>query len=246
MREMLAITGAMKGAGAATTPRSITDGRFSGGTQGFCVGHVAPEAVDGGPDRVRRRGRPHRHRRRSPTRSTSSSTTPSSPSAREELEAPRAALHERLPRQVRPARVGRRARRHHRGLSASTAANTTSVAPAATSSDQPERRQSQLEQRGRHQRRRPASPRRSRRWPTRAPPAPRTPGARRSPGPRPAVSSSAAGNPSHRSMASSVATSFTSTATGRTRAEGRRSTPRVLGGGSLNSMATLARPRPPR
>ena len=31
------------------TPRSITDGRFSGGTHGFCVGHVAPEAVDGGP-----------------------------------------------------------------------------------------------------------------------------------------------------------------------------------------------------
>ena len=49
MREMLAITGAMKGAGRGGDAALITDGRFSGGTHGFCVGHVAPEAVDGGP-----------------------------------------------------------------------------------------------------------------------------------------------------------------------------------------------------
>jgi dihydroxy-acid dehydratase len=49
MREMLAVTGAMKGAGRGDDAALITDGRFSGGTQGFCVGHVAPEAVDGGP-----------------------------------------------------------------------------------------------------------------------------------------------------------------------------------------------------
>ena len=49
MREMLAITGAMKGAGRGNDAALITDGRFSGGTHGFCVGHVAPEAVDGGP-----------------------------------------------------------------------------------------------------------------------------------------------------------------------------------------------------
>ncbi|MFZ4669398.1 MAG: dihydroxy-acid dehydratase [Microthrixaceae bacterium] len=49
MREMLAITGAMKGAGRGTDAALITDGRFSGGTHGFCIGHVAPEAVDGGP-----------------------------------------------------------------------------------------------------------------------------------------------------------------------------------------------------
>src|SRR6185295_1627769 len=49
MRKMLAITGAMKGAGRGTDAALVTDGRFSGGTQGFCVGHVAPEAVDGGP-----------------------------------------------------------------------------------------------------------------------------------------------------------------------------------------------------
>ncbi|MGQ0823919.1 MAG: dihydroxy-acid dehydratase [Actinomycetota bacterium] len=49
MREMLAITGAMKGAGRGVDAALVTDGRFSGGTHGYCVGHVAPEAVDGGP-----------------------------------------------------------------------------------------------------------------------------------------------------------------------------------------------------
>ena len=60
MREMLMITGAIKGAGLGKDVLLITDGRFSGGTTGLCVGHVAPEAVDGGPiafiengDRVR-------------------------------------------------------------------------------------------------------------------------------------------------------------------------------------------------
>src|SRR5205823_9399316 len=49
MREMLAVAGAMKGAGRGADAALLTDGRFSGGTHGFCVGHVAPEAVDGGP-----------------------------------------------------------------------------------------------------------------------------------------------------------------------------------------------------
>jgi dihydroxy-acid dehydratase len=49
MREMLAITGAMKGVGRGGDCALVTDGRFSGGTHGFCIGHVAPEAVDGGP-----------------------------------------------------------------------------------------------------------------------------------------------------------------------------------------------------
>ncbi len=49
IREMLAITGALKGAGRGHDCALITDGRFSGGTWGFCIGHVAPEAVDGGP-----------------------------------------------------------------------------------------------------------------------------------------------------------------------------------------------------
>ncbi len=49
MREMLAVTGAMKGAGRGADCALLTDGRFSGGTHGYCIGHVAPEAVDGGP-----------------------------------------------------------------------------------------------------------------------------------------------------------------------------------------------------
>jgi dihydroxy-acid dehydratase len=49
MREMLAITGAIKGAGLGKDVLLVTDGRFSGGTTGLCVGHLAPEAVDGGP-----------------------------------------------------------------------------------------------------------------------------------------------------------------------------------------------------
>jgi dihydroxy-acid dehydratase len=60
MREMLMITGAIKGAGLGKEVMLVTDGRFSGGTTGLCIGHVAPEAVDGGPiglvrdgDRVR-------------------------------------------------------------------------------------------------------------------------------------------------------------------------------------------------
>jgi len=49
MREMLMITGAIKGAGLGKTTLLLTDGRFSGGSTGLCVGHVAPEAVDAGP-----------------------------------------------------------------------------------------------------------------------------------------------------------------------------------------------------
>ncbi len=49
MREMLAVTGAMKGVGRGADCALVTDGRFSGGTHGFCIGHVAPEATDGGP-----------------------------------------------------------------------------------------------------------------------------------------------------------------------------------------------------
>jgi dihydroxy-acid dehydratase len=49
MREMLAITGAIKGAGLGKDVLLLTDGRFSGGTTGLCVGHIAPEAAHGGP-----------------------------------------------------------------------------------------------------------------------------------------------------------------------------------------------------
>ncbi len=49
MREMLAVTGAIKGAGLGKDVMLVTDGRFSGATAGFCIGHVAPEATHGGP-----------------------------------------------------------------------------------------------------------------------------------------------------------------------------------------------------
>ena len=58
MREMLAITGGIKGAGLGKEVLLITDGRFSGGTTGLCVGHIAPEAVDGGPIAFIRDGDP--------------------------------------------------------------------------------------------------------------------------------------------------------------------------------------------
>jgi dihydroxy-acid dehydratase len=49
MREMLAVTAAIKGVGRGADVALLTDGRFSGATHGLCIGHVAPEAVDGGP-----------------------------------------------------------------------------------------------------------------------------------------------------------------------------------------------------
>jgi dihydroxy-acid dehydratase len=49
MREMLGVTGAIMGAGLGDTVALMTDGRFSGATRGFMVGHVAPEAASGGP-----------------------------------------------------------------------------------------------------------------------------------------------------------------------------------------------------
>ncbi len=60
MREMLAITGAIKGAGLGKDVLLLTDGRFSGGTTGLCIGHVAPEAADGGPIALIRDGDPIR------------------------------------------------------------------------------------------------------------------------------------------------------------------------------------------
>ena len=64
MREMLAITGAIKGAGLGKDVLLMTDGRFSGGTTGLCVGHVAPEAVDAGPIAFLERRRQDPARRR--------------------------------------------------------------------------------------------------------------------------------------------------------------------------------------
>jgi dihydroxy-acid dehydratase len=56
MREMLAVTGAIMGAGLGDSVALVTDGRFSGATHGYMVGHVAPEAASGGPIAVVRDG----------------------------------------------------------------------------------------------------------------------------------------------------------------------------------------------
>ena len=103
MREMLAVTGAMKGAGRGGDAALITDGRFSGGTHGFCIGHVAPEAVDGGPIAFVARRRPHRHRRRQPHASTSTSTPPSSTPPRGDWKLPEPRYTSGRAGQVRPA-----------------------------------------------------------------------------------------------------------------------------------------------
>jgi dihydroxy-acid dehydratase len=58
MREMLAVTGAIVGAGMGESVALVTDGRFSGATRGFCIGHVAPEAARGGPIAAVRDGDP--------------------------------------------------------------------------------------------------------------------------------------------------------------------------------------------
>ncbi|HEY5881656.1 MAG TPA: dihydroxy-acid dehydratase [Nakamurella sp.] len=58
MREMLAVTGAIKGAGLGKDVLLLTDGRFSGGTTGPCIGHIAPEAAHGGPIALVREGDP--------------------------------------------------------------------------------------------------------------------------------------------------------------------------------------------
>ena len=102
MREMLAVTGAIKGAGLGKDVLLLTDGRFSGGTTGLCVGHVAPEAVDEGPIAFVRDGdgirldvgkgtaRPARRRRRA--------RAPS----RRGRDPPRAEVHPRRAREVPP------------------------------------------------------------------------------------------------------------------------------------------------
>ena len=106
MREMLAVTGAIKGAGLGKDVLLITDGRFSGATYGACVGHVAPEAFVGGPIGLVAEGDTI-----SSTWPPAASTWRSTPRAGPPpsgLEAPRAPLRPRRPGQVRdPGRRGR-------------------------------------------------------------------------------------------------------------------------------------------
>ena len=112
MREMLAVTAAIKGAGLGQDVVLVTDGRFSGATFGACVGHCAPEACDGGPIALVRDGDP---------------IVLDVPGRRLDLlvddaeldrrraawQRPGAELHQRRAGQVRGAGLGRR---HRRGL----------------------------------------------------------------------------------------------------------------------------------
>ena len=112
MREMLAITGALKGAGRGADCALITDGRFSGGTWGFCIGHVAPEATDGGPIAFVRDG--DRIRIDVPSKSLDLLVDDAELAARRQgWIAEPAALHDGRARQVRQVGAGRRDRRHH-------------------------------------------------------------------------------------------------------------------------------------
>ena len=128
MREMLAITGALKGAGRGADCALITDGRFSGGTWGFCIGHVAPEAVDGGPIAFVRDG--DRIRIDVPTKSLdllvddAELATP-----RRRVDAEPAPLHLRRARQVRQARARRRDRRDHQPVTLSCSRSAAAIDP---------------------------------------------------------------------------------------------------------------------
>ena len=113
MREMLMVTGAIKGAGLGKDVLLLTDGRFSGGTTGLCVGHVAPEATDGGPIALVADGDPVRLDLAARTLDLLVDADELERAAGR-LEAARAALHDRRARQVRQARRLGRAGRHHR------------------------------------------------------------------------------------------------------------------------------------
>ena len=112
MREMLAVTGAIVGAGLGESVALITDGRFSGATRGLMVGHVAPEAARGRPDRRRQGRRPHHHRsRHAQHRSRSHGGRVRRPAR--QLDTAAAALHDRRDGQIRKASLLSRAGRGH-------------------------------------------------------------------------------------------------------------------------------------
>ena len=112
MQEMLAPTTAIKGMRLDDKVALVTDGRFSGGTAGACIGHVSPEAAAGGPIALLQPGDiididiPGHYAERPAERGRAGRSG-------EEVEAPPAALHDRLPRQVH--RDGHQ-RRHGRGV----------------------------------------------------------------------------------------------------------------------------------
>ena len=130
MREMLAVTGAIKGAGLGKDVLLLTDGRFSGGTTGLCIGHVAPEAVDGGPDRVRAGRRPHPPRRRRRHARPATSTPPSWRRRAEGFTPPGAEVPHGCPREVPQARRQRRRGRRLRLTDAARGQAVTGPAQA--------------------------------------------------------------------------------------------------------------------
>ncbi len=88
MPEMLTPTSAIMGAGLGKDVALITDGRFSGGSHGFIVGHVTPEAQEGGPDRAGAKRRQHHARRRDELDHRRRQRRRSSPSAARTWKAP--------------------------------------------------------------------------------------------------------------------------------------------------------------
>ena len=138
MREMLAVTGALKGAGRGADCALVTDGRFSGGTWGFCIGHVAPEAVDGGPIAFVRDG--DRIVIDVHSKSLDVLVDPAELARRRErVEAARASLHAWRAGEVRPAGDRRREGRDHRSLSALSdrAVTNSRWSPRCSSSHSP-------------------------------------------------------------------------------------------------------------
>ena len=99
MQEMLYPTSFLKGKGLGKACALVTDGRFSGGTSGLSIGHVSPEAAEGGTIGARRGGRPHPHRHPEPPHRRSSSTTRRSTRA---AERDARARRRRLPPEPRP------------------------------------------------------------------------------------------------------------------------------------------------
>ena len=114
MREMLAVTGAINGAGLGEHVALLTDGRFSGATHGFMAGHVAPEAARGGPIAAVARRRHDRRSTSTPGASTSTCPTTRSPRRVAAYESPPNPDAHRRAGQVRQARLERLRGRRHR------------------------------------------------------------------------------------------------------------------------------------
>jgi dihydroxy-acid dehydratase len=113
MPEMLTPTSAIMGAGLGKDVALLTDGRFSGGSHGFIIGHITPEAQDGGTDRPRPRRRSHRHRR-GEMRDWRRGERRGVGEAPRIVDVARAQGDDRCAREIRPSRAARVAGLRHR------------------------------------------------------------------------------------------------------------------------------------